>query len=65
MIIFRNFTHINTTLQFICQHTDIVRVIPPSILLNATNKSSYNLQLEALGAGNSEVYANISVPDER
>lgn len=59
-LIFSNFTYNDATLQFVVQHTDIVKITPNIVELNATN-ADYPIQIEALHAGNSEVYTNITV----
>lgn len=61
MLHFRNFTYEEAKLQFIVQHSDIVKITPNVLELNSTTNDSRTIQLEALHAGNSEVYTNITV----
>lgn len=56
-LFFRNWSHANASIQFYAQHEDIVKVKPSTINLIPGN-NSYPLELEALGAGNSDVSAN-------
>lgn len=47
-------------LEFIVQHEDIVKVEPKSLIINNSEDVDEIITIYATGAGNSDVYANIS-----
>lgn len=52
----------DAVLHFIIQHEDIVNISEHSIDLSGITNQSIPVDIEAIGAGHSEVYANISDP---
>lgn len=56
----RNISETNAVLQFIIQHDDIVNISTHTIDFNDLTNTSIPIDVEAIGAGHSEVYANIS-----
>ncbi|XP_018577032.1 cystinosin homolog [Anoplophora glabripennis] len=55
-----NISETNAVLQFVIQHEDIVNISTQSVDLSGLTNVSIPIDVEAIGAGHSQVYANIS-----
>lgn len=56
-IFFRNWNYTDVYLQFFVQHDDILKILPSTVNIVPGN-STYPVEIQATGAGNSDVTSN-------